>query len=311
MQALVYHNGSLGDFLTTLPAIEKYRSVIRTDHLTLLCRKPLGELAVSAGYADSFKDVNNYSFLFNTESLDARTELFLNPFTHCLLFTNEDSPILINIRKQPHLDVLYQVPFPTENVHIIDYHLSIFNDTTIISSSACTSLSRLFDVPSDQKTDSMATPVVALGPGSGSTRKNWPLHHYQKVENYLTEKGFDVYWIAGECEREYHFRNTDKIIRDLDLITLSRFLFRCTLYIGNDSGITHLAAASHCPLVAIFGASNPRIWAPRGSAGVKCIFKSPCENYCQTYGHNFNCDQECLKSVQVEDIIEEINSFLR
>jgi ADP-heptose:LPS heptosyltransferase len=249
--------------------------------------------------------------LFNTETEDARVKLFLSPFTHCLFFTNENSPILINARKQHHLNVLYQVPFPSENVPIIDYHLSLFKSDSLDSSSACTSLIRLLDQPSDQQTtESAATTVVALAPGSGSRRKNWPLHYYQKVENYLTERGFDVYWIAGECERDYQFRNTDKIVRDLDLIALSRFLFKCTLYIGNDSGITHLAAASHCPVIAIFGASNPWIWAPRGPAGVKCIFKSTCINYCQTYRKVFNCNQECLKSVRAEDVIAEIDFFL-
>ncbi|HNT87980.1 MAG TPA: glycosyltransferase family 9 protein, partial [Candidatus Hydrogenedentes bacterium] len=37
------------------------------------------------------------------------------------------------------------------------------------------------------------------------------------------------------------------------------------LYIGNDSGITHLAAAVGCPTVAVFGPTDPTVWAPRGA----------------------------------------------
>ena len=49
-----------------------------------------------------------------------------------------------------------------------------------------------------------------------------------------------------------------------DLYQLACWLARARIYIGNDSGITHLAAAAGAPVVALFGPTDPRVWAPRG-----------------------------------------------
>jgi ADP-heptose:LPS heptosyltransferase len=308
MKALVYHNGALGDFLTALPAIQEYRSVVKADQLTILCRERFGELAVRTGYVDSFINIEKYSFLFNEKSSEDRVRWFFSQFSHSLLFAMEDSPVLINARNQNHLSVLYQPPFPTEEIPIIDYHLSLFKDSGINSFSRFPSLALLFDGQSSQKYNGLKAPVIAIAPGSGSNLKNWPLERFQKIGDYLTQRGYNVFWLAGECEERFQFRDTDKVIRDMDLAALSKYLYTCALYIGNDSGITHLAAAAHCPVIAIFGASNPRIWAPRGPAPIKCIFKSTCYNFCQTNGRYPACNNECMQSIQVEDVIAEITT---
>jgi len=51
---------------------------------------------------------------------------------------------------------------------------------------------------------------------------------------------------------------------DLPLRTLAGVLARCSVYVGNDSGVSHLAAAVGAPTVAIFGPTDPRVWGPRG-----------------------------------------------
>jgi len=60
------------------------------------------------------------------------------------------------------------------------------------------------------------------------------------------------------------------LLPPMPLARLGRTLARARLYIGNDSGITHLAAAAGCPTLAIFGPTNPAVWAPRG-ANVRVI----------------------------------------
>jgi hypothetical protein len=49
-----------------------------------------------------------------------------------------------------------------------------------------------------------------------------------------------------------------------DLLELARFLAGAGAYIGNDSGITHLAAALGVPTIALFGPTDPAVWGPRG-----------------------------------------------
>jgi heptosyltransferase III len=96
---------------------------------------------------------------------------------------------------------------------------------------------------------------IAIHPFSGSPRKNWPLHRYQKLAKQL---GGQIQWCAGPEEQ------LESAIRIENLYDLACWLATAEVYIGNDSGITHLAAAAGVPVVAIFGPTNPAVWAPRG-----------------------------------------------
>jgi ADP-heptose:LPS heptosyltransferase len=96
---------------------------------------------------------------------------------------------------------------------------------------------------------------VAIHPFSGSARKNWPLARFREVAERLAQP---VRWTAGPEEALEGAERFD------DLYELACWLAGARLYIGNDSGITHLAAAAGALVVAIFGATDPAVWAPRG-----------------------------------------------
>jgi len=96
---------------------------------------------------------------------------------------------------------------------------------------------------------------VAIHPFSGSARKNWPLERFEELARRI---GMPVRWCAGLEERLANAARFD------NLYELAQWLAGARLYIGNDSGITHLAAAAGTPVVAVFGPSDPVVWAPRG-----------------------------------------------
>jgi ADP-heptose:LPS heptosyltransferase len=89
--------------------------------------------------------------------------------------------------------------------------------------------------------------TVVIHPFSASARKNWPYECFQAVAERLP---LPVEWAQDRFE---------------SLLDLAEWMAGARLYIGNDSGITHLAAAVGVPVVAIFGPSDPDIWAPRGA----------------------------------------------
>jgi heptosyltransferase III len=97
---------------------------------------------------------------------------------------------------------------------------------------------------------------AVIHPFSGSARKNWPLERFREV---ATRLGIPVRWCAGPEE------TLDDALRFENLYELGCWLASARVYIGNDSGITHLAAAVGTPVVAIFGPSDPAMWAPRGA----------------------------------------------
>lgn len=96
---------------------------------------------------------------------------------------------------------------------------------------------------------------ATIHPFSGGAGKNWPLDRFQYVAKHLN---IPVRWCAGPEEA------LPDAIRFDDLYKLALWLASARLYIGNDSGITHLAAAVGTPVVAIFGPSDPAVWGPRG-----------------------------------------------
>jgi heptosyltransferase III len=96
---------------------------------------------------------------------------------------------------------------------------------------------------------------AVIHPFSGSARKNWPLNRFLEL---ATRLALPVQWSAGPQEE------LGDAVRFENLYDLACWLASARVYIGNDSGITHLAAAVGTPVVAIFGPTDPVIWAPRG-----------------------------------------------
>jgi hypothetical protein len=96
---------------------------------------------------------------------------------------------------------------------------------------------------------------AVIHPFSGSAGKNWPLDQFRELARRLP---WPVRWCAGPDE------SLADAVRMENLWELARWLAAARVYVGNDSGITHLAAAAGAPVVAIFGPSDPAIWAPRG-----------------------------------------------
>jgi len=98
---------------------------------------------------------------------------------------------------------------------------------------------------------------AVIHPFSGSARKNWPLERYRELARRLATR-LPVAWCAGPEEQ------LEGAVRIESLYDLACWLAGARLYVGNDSGITHLAATVGTPVVALFGPTDPSVWAPRG-----------------------------------------------
>lgn len=97
---------------------------------------------------------------------------------------------------------------------------------------------------------------AVIHPFASSPQKRWPLEKYEEVARGL---GMPVRWCAGPAE------TLPGAIRIADLYELGCWLATARVYIGNDSGISHLAAYVGTPAIVLFGPTDPAVWAPRGS----------------------------------------------
>jgi len=100
-------------------------------------------------------------------------------------------------------------------------------------------------------------PDVVIHPFASSEAKRWPLDSFRELASRL-EARWRVGWVAGPEETLPEAHRFD------DLYELARWLAGTHLFVGNDSGIAHLAAAVGTAVVAVFGPTDDRVWGPRG-----------------------------------------------
>ena len=109
---------------------------------------------------------------------------------------------------------------------------------------------------------------VLLMPGSGSRDKNWPAKNYLELARHLSLRGAVVAVLGPAEERLRPVFSTIPNICNPPLGTLGGLARLSAAFIGNDSGVSHLAAASGAPGVVIFGPTDPARWRPAGAVTV-------------------------------------------
>ncbi len=139
------------------------------------------------------------------------------------------------------------LPPPDGRLHAVDFYLE---QARALGGHPNSNVPRLDCTPAPAN-------YAVIHPFSGSPAKNWPIAHYRALAAQL-EKRFPVKWCAGPDE------DLAEAVRFADLYDLACWLAAAKVYIGNDSGISHLAAAVGIPTATLFVTSDPRIWSPRG-----------------------------------------------
>jgi ADP-heptose:LPS heptosyltransferase len=90
------------------------------------------------------------------------------------------------------------------------------------------------------------------------------MEEFVALARELESRGRSVTWSLGPAEEQMRVSGMASVIHPATPVMMARELAAARLYIGNDSGVTHLAAAIGCKTVAVFGPTDPKVWAPRG-----------------------------------------------
>ena len=129
--------------------------------------------------------------------------------------------------------------------------------------------------------------LLCIHPGSGSPAKNWPLENFLEIARFWRMRGRRVVWTLGPADgdlkdvlcrqlsaEERLSAKGDRICADLTLPQLCALYAQPEiLWLCNDSGPAHLAAALGAHGVAIFGASDATLWAPQGMGRIRILGK--------------------------------------
>lgn len=251
--------GALGDFILTLPIIRALRK--RCGEVSVLANRQLAELASDALFALDDPDLAPF-FVANAElpqrwrDFFSRHELVVS-YLHDRATTFEQNLRTCGVRNfqagphriEPGTHATEQLARPLFElgIPIIDFAPEI--------------------QLSHAERAAAYTPF-AIHPGSGSARKNWPIENWIALIDHLLTSGKRVLIVGGEADEKQvarlrrSFGERLEYAIDWPLRKLASLLAGTT-FIGHDSGISHLAAATGAPCLILFGPTDPKVWAPR------------------------------------------------
>jgi len=167
-------------------------------------------------------------------------------------------------------------------------------------------------------------PVLAIHPFSAVRERSWPLKRFIQLADRISSRtGWPVLWLGGKRDLVYEkeiasgFKGRSLwAIGRTDIRQSMAILYLTRVFAGNDSGIMHLAAALHVPLVAIFGPQSETKFGPWGDRSwCRVISKRfPCHPCRQKFFTECMPGPEggplCLESISIDDVMEELNPLL-
>ena len=252
VRTLVVHTGGIGDFLLFCPCLKRLAEEGPVE-LAGADRDRLN-LAVAAGLAASAHLLDDVDFANVFVGASARFRAFAARFDRTVVWMNDSDGHIQRAFTDAgvrHVRVFAGLPPADWERHASTYYAE------------CLGYGDLPPLLLPFETDDFAHDVL-IHPGSGGARKNWPSDRFACVAAALQQRGRHVEWIRGPAEESLVLPKGVATVETASVVTLARHLSAARLYIGNDSGITHLAAACGRRTVAVFGPTDPRRWAPRG-----------------------------------------------
>lgn len=284
-RVLVYHQGALGDFLLSLGAIEGLAHSLapacfsfrgRMDHAGLIMNKPCFEGFLPG---DSMELI---PFFHETGWQTAPLPWDFSSADIVFIFGQPQTrPLAARLAQRLPGAVHWIQSFPPA---AIKRHVSAFVQGQLLACGWSIEVAAVrlqardeavFRVRERLKGGSITAgqSFVVMHPGSGGTNKIWPLSRWRLFcERWIRERPERLVTVLGPADepvREFAAemaRKADlRVIEGLSLPELAALLSLARGYVGNDSGVTHLAGAMSTPCVAVFGPTSPEVWAPLGA----------------------------------------------
>ena len=273
---LVIFPGALGDFVCVLPALEALATWHRGCSIELMARGELARLAVGrtcVGRGHSIDD-RRVSRLFSEagERYPEVREFFGGYRRIYSFFASTDAGFRNRLAAATDGEISFH-PFRPVDDGSSEPHMAAAYLRSIGESDA-PMRPRIEPTADDMRAASEViarvrcdpSNLVAIFPGSGSPAKNWPLDRFVMLAKKLSESA-SVVFILGPAESamEETVRESNlPALKDLELGTVVGIARLARCFVGNDSGVSHLAAAADASGVVIFGPTDPKRWRPLG-----------------------------------------------
>lgn len=285
---LVIRGGAIGDFVLTLPAILAIRRTLPACDVEILGYRHIAELALHGGpekgavYAQAVRSIEYgplAAFFARDGQLAPELCEYFAGFQQVVSWLfDPDDIFAANLRRAGVRNFLGVHAKITGGLHASAQlargleRMAVFLDAPEaplvadgVTEDAAAAWLAAHCVPDD------ARPLMAIHPGSGSPRKNWPPGNWQRLADRIASEGARLLLIGGEADDALLDSlsaalaiHQPLVARSLPLPVLAALLARCAGYFGHDTGVSHIAAAAGAPCTLIFGPTDPAVWSPCG-----------------------------------------------
>lgn len=280
-QILILRPGAIGDTLLTFPALLALRRRFPAAEISVVGNAAPLRLAAKAGLIDQYDAFGAawMSDLFGDEptpALRARLERFDLGIVW-MHAADTAADLARRLERAGVTRALPLVAFPPagSTLHLSDHLVTTLGPLGVEGVRPEVRLAQLFPLaqglgPPSSMEGPIPAPII-LHPGAGGRHKRWAPERFAALADRFAALGYEVAITCGPADEEAvgalraaTCRARPRILAGLDLAELAEILRQARLFVGNDSGITHLAALLDVPTVAIFGPFDPAHWAPLG-----------------------------------------------
>lgn len=285
---LVIRGGAIGDFILSLPTLKALREAHPDAHIEILGYKHIAALAENRFYAQAVRSIEYgplSSFFARNSELPAELTGYFASFDLIISYLYDPDQIFESNLRRCGVENLIcgpakivekggpaakQLARPSEElgIRVADLTERIFLSVD----------DRQF---AQEFLENLSRPIVAIHPGSGSKKKNWPLQNWIELFSNTdplsgaedqfgaVARAHSLVVVTGEADHaeiaqlEHAWKDRDvRFAKGLPLPHLAAVLEHTT-FVGHDSGISHLAVAAGANCILLFGPTDPNVWAPR------------------------------------------------
>ena len=255
---VICHRGALGDFVLTWPAIHCLRLTLPDYAFLGIGRPEYMRLAVSLGLLDSYLDKESARLL---DFFSGRTIPQEIGHPHgAILWLTDGGKVVNLLKKSASLPVVCINPFPALQTHIARYYC--------LSVRSCFPINIPENLSDCFPSREIKGQYALIHPGSGSIKKNYTPQLYLSLAKELRRLWRQkARFIFGPVEQEkmnIKDFSGEWIEQPEDVQELADLLTGASLYIGNDSGVSHLSGYLGTPTIALYKTTDPKIWGAIG-----------------------------------------------
>jgi len=274
---LVIRGGAIGDFILTLPAVKLLRDAFPGARIEILGYKHIIALAENRFYAQATRSIEYgplASFFTHQAELPIELADYFAGFDLIVSYLfDPDQVFEANVRHCGGGNFIFADPKIDGSEHAARY---LARPLEQLGLKLVEPAAQLFPSKEDRRAARdligvASSSIIALHPGSGSATKNWPIENWIALGGALfslESTKTRVVVVGGEAD-EVQLRKLESVWKNREVFFAKNLplpvlaaLLEHALFIGHDSGISHLAAATGARSVLLFGPTNPAIWAP-------------------------------------------------